>query len=118
MQKGNLVRWLKKAGDKIEAGETICEIETDKATVGFEGFEFQVYLFSLRYNLPRKNFSPGRKQRHFSWNNLGNLYNEIIRYRFVRRLCGRSSSEGFDFNCIFYTRIIVKNSLLDSAYNF
>jgi len=31
------LRWLKKEGDKIEAGDVICEIETDKATVGFEG---------------------------------------------------------------------------------
>lgn len=36
MQKGNLVRWLKKEGDRLEAGDVICEIETDKATVGFE----------------------------------------------------------------------------------
>ena len=43
MQKGNLVRWLKKEGDKIEAGDVICEIETDKATVGFEGIILILY---------------------------------------------------------------------------
>jgi pyruvate dehydrogenase E2 component (dihydrolipoamide acetyltransferase) len=44
MQKGNIVRWLKKAGDKIEAGDVICEIETDKATVGFEGSIFFIEI--------------------------------------------------------------------------
>lgn len=36
MEKGNLMKWLIKEGDKITAGDVICEIETDKATVGFE----------------------------------------------------------------------------------
>lgn len=36
MEKGNLMTWLKKEGDKLEAGEVLAEIETDKATVGFE----------------------------------------------------------------------------------
>jgi pyruvate dehydrogenase E2 component (dihydrolipoamide acetyltransferase) len=36
MDTGNLMKWLKKEGDKLEAGDVICEIETDKATVGFE----------------------------------------------------------------------------------
>ncbi len=36
MEKGKIAKWLKKEGDFIETGETLCEIETDKATVGFE----------------------------------------------------------------------------------
>ncbi|CAD8061112.1 unnamed protein product [Paramecium sonneborni] len=36
MEKGNLMKWLVKEGDKISPGDVICEIETDKASVGFE----------------------------------------------------------------------------------
>jgi len=36
MDVGNILKWVKKEGDKIEAGDVICEVETDKATVGFE----------------------------------------------------------------------------------
>eukprot|EP01117_Protostelium_nocturnum_P018070 TRINITY_DN747_c0_g1_i1.p1 TRINITY_DN747_c0_g1~~TRINITY_DN747_c0_g1_i1.p1 ORF type:complete len:559 (-),score=226.13 TRINITY_DN747_c0_g1_i1:57-1733(-) len=36
MDKGNLVKWRKKEGEKIAAGDVIAEIETDKATADFE----------------------------------------------------------------------------------
>jgi len=36
MERGNLMGWIKKEGDRLEAGDTLCEVETDKATVGFE----------------------------------------------------------------------------------
>src|SRR5215213_5991131 len=39
MTEGTVVRWLKKEGDKINAGEVIAEIETDKATMEMEAFE-------------------------------------------------------------------------------
>ncbi|MEI6033729.1 MAG: dihydrolipoamide acetyltransferase family protein [Verrucomicrobiae bacterium] len=39
MLEGTLVKWLKKVGDKIEAGDVIAEIETDKATMEMEAFE-------------------------------------------------------------------------------
>lgn len=39
MSQGNIAKWRKKEGDKIEAGDVICEIETDKATVEFECLE-------------------------------------------------------------------------------
>ncbi|KAJ9159858.1 hypothetical protein P3X46_025319 [Hevea brasiliensis] len=39
MNQGNIAKWRKKEGDKIEMGEVICEIETDKATLEFESLE-------------------------------------------------------------------------------
>ncbi|KAK1382587.1 Dihydrolipoamide acetyltransferase component of pyruvate dehydrogenase complex [Heracleum sosnowskyi] len=39
MAQGNLAKWNKKEGDKIEVGDVICEIETDKATLEFECLE-------------------------------------------------------------------------------
>jgi len=36
MEKGNIVKWRKKEGDKLSPGDIIAEIETDKATVDFE----------------------------------------------------------------------------------
>jgi pyruvate dehydrogenase E2 component (dihydrolipoamide acetyltransferase) len=39
MTEGNLVRWLKKEGDTVKAGETIAEIETDKATMEVEAVD-------------------------------------------------------------------------------
>lgn len=36
MEKGNLQKWFKKVGDKVEPGDQLAAIETDKATVDFE----------------------------------------------------------------------------------
>jgi pyruvate dehydrogenase E2 component (dihydrolipoamide acetyltransferase) len=36
MKEGKILKWLKKPGDKVEAGDAIAEIETDKATMAFE----------------------------------------------------------------------------------
>src|SRR5512136_1576783 len=36
MEKGNLAKWVKGEGDKIESGVIIAEIETDKATMEVE----------------------------------------------------------------------------------
>ncbi|XP_043562203.1 pyruvate dehydrogenase protein X component, mitochondrial isoform X1 [Chiloscyllium plagiosum] len=33
MEKGNLVKWLKKEGETVNVGDALCEIETDKAVV-------------------------------------------------------------------------------------
>ena len=39
MTEGTVVKWLKKVGDKVESGELIAEIETDKATMEMESWE-------------------------------------------------------------------------------
>jgi pyruvate/2-oxoglutarate dehydrogenase complex dihydrolipoamide acyltransferase (E2) component len=36
MTDGTILKWNFKEGDKIEMGDVLCEIQTDKATVGFE----------------------------------------------------------------------------------
>ena len=39
MNQGNIAKWRKKEGDKIEVGDILCEIETDKATLEVESME-------------------------------------------------------------------------------
>ena len=39
MTEGNLAKWVKKEGDKVKAGEVLCEIETDKATMEVEAVD-------------------------------------------------------------------------------
>jgi pyruvate dehydrogenase E2 component (dihydrolipoamide acetyltransferase) len=39
MSEGNIVSWSKKEGDQVKVGDIICEIQTDKATIGFESQE-------------------------------------------------------------------------------
>ncbi|KAI5096600.1 dihydrolipoyllysine-residue acetyltransferase component of pyruvate dehydrogenase complex, mitochondrial, partial [Silurus meridionalis] len=46
MQLGTIARWEKKEGDKINEGDLIAEVETDKATVGFEILE-ECYLAKI-----------------------------------------------------------------------
>ncbi|KAG7473826.1 hypothetical protein MATL_G00099960 [Megalops atlanticus] len=36
MEEGNIVKWLKKEGEAVAAGDALCEIETDKAVVIME----------------------------------------------------------------------------------
>ncbi|XP_040282274.1 dihydrolipoyllysine-residue acetyltransferase component of pyruvate dehydrogenase complex, mitochondrial [Bufo bufo] len=46
MQLGTIARWEKKEGEKINEGDLIAEVETDKATVGFESLE-ECYLAKI-----------------------------------------------------------------------
>ena len=39
MTEGTVATWLKKVGDKINEGDILAEIETDKATMEFEAFD-------------------------------------------------------------------------------
>ena len=39
MLEGTLVKWRKKAGDSVEVGDILAEVETDKATMEMESFD-------------------------------------------------------------------------------
>ena len=39
MSNGRLVKWVKKSGDKINKGDVIAEVETDKAVMEVEAFQ-------------------------------------------------------------------------------
>lgn len=39
MTEGKLANWLKNEGDKVESGDVLCEIETDKATMEVEAVD-------------------------------------------------------------------------------
>ena len=38
MEEGRIIRWLKQAGDRVETGQALAEVETDKATVEMESY--------------------------------------------------------------------------------
>src|SRR5918995_4592256 len=38
METGKLIKWLKKEGDKVQGGDILAEVETDKADVEMEAF--------------------------------------------------------------------------------
>ncbi len=38
MESGKVIKWIKKEGDRVEGGEIIAEIETDKADIELESF--------------------------------------------------------------------------------
>ena len=39
METGTIAKWQRKVGDKISEGDLLADIETDKATMGFEASE-------------------------------------------------------------------------------
>ncbi len=45
MTEGVVAQWLKKVGDKVEEGDILAEIETDKATMEFESFNEGTLLY-------------------------------------------------------------------------
>src|SRR5467141_3705420 len=38
MESGKIIKWLKKEGDRIQGGDIVAEVETDKADVEMEAF--------------------------------------------------------------------------------
>ena len=45
MTEGTVAKWLKKVGEKVDEGDILAEIETDKATMEFESFNQGTLLY-------------------------------------------------------------------------
>lgn len=45
MTEGTIASWLKKVGDKVESGDILAEVETDKATMELEAYEDGTLLY-------------------------------------------------------------------------
>ena len=45
MEEGTVASWLKQVGDKVQEGDILAEIETDKATMEFESFHEGTLLY-------------------------------------------------------------------------
>lgn len=56
MELGTIVSWEKKEGDQVSEGDLLCEIETDKATMGFEtpeeGYLAKIVIFAGAKDIP------------------------------------------------------------------
>jgi pyruvate/2-oxoglutarate dehydrogenase complex dihydrolipoamide acyltransferase (E2) component len=55
MTEGTIVKWLKKEGDSIIAGDSLFEVQTDKAVVTFDteedGILAKIFVISLSLSL-------------------------------------------------------------------
>lgn len=59
MSEGNILLWSKKEGDLVKPGDVLCEIQTDKATMGFESQE-EGYLAKILIPMEKgKNIAVG-----------------------------------------------------------
>ncbi|KII70421.1 Dihydrolipoyllysine-residue acetyltransferase component of pyruvate dehydrogenase complex, mitochondrial [Thelohanellus kitauei] len=54
MEAGNIQSWAKQEGDKLEEGDVLCQIETDKAVMGMET-PFQGFLAKIIHPAGTKN---------------------------------------------------------------
>ncbi|MDT3403910.1 pyruvate dehydrogenase complex dihydrolipoamide acetyltransferase [Mucilaginibacter terrae] len=45
MTEGVIAKWHKKVGDKVKSGDTLAEVETDKATMDFESYQEGTLLY-------------------------------------------------------------------------
>ena len=45
MEQGNVVAWMKKVGDKVESGDVLAEVETDKATMELNSYKDGTLLY-------------------------------------------------------------------------
>ena len=59
MEQGTIVTWEKKVGDQLSEGDLLCEIETDKATMGFETPE-EGYLAKILIEAGTKDIPIGK----------------------------------------------------------
>src|SRR5690606_7201141 len=46
MTEGVIAKWHKKVGDKVNSGEVVAEVETDKATMDFESYQEGTLLYT------------------------------------------------------------------------
>src|SRR5262249_4458087 len=60
-EEGILVEWLKKDGDSVRSGDTVCVIESDKAQVEVESFD--AGTLRIPADSPGPGVSPGISQR-------------------------------------------------------
>ena len=44
MEMGTISKWEKKEGDRVESGEVLCQVETDKAVMDYESIQEGVLL--------------------------------------------------------------------------
>ncbi|KFQ34699.1 hypothetical protein N331_01534, partial [Merops nubicus] len=58
MEEGNIVKWLKKEGEPVSAGDALCEIETDKAVITMESSDDGI-LAKILVEEGRKNIRLG-----------------------------------------------------------
>lgn len=59
MEMGSIISWEKKEGDKLSEGDLLAEIETDKATMGFETPE-EGYLAKIMFPAGSKDIPIGK----------------------------------------------------------
>lgn len=45
MEEGVIASWIKEVGDKVESGDVLAEVETDKATMELEAYEEGTFLY-------------------------------------------------------------------------
>jgi pyruvate dehydrogenase E2 component (dihydrolipoamide acetyltransferase) len=77
MEMGTIVSWQKKEGDQLSEGDLLCEIETDKATMGFEAPE-EGYLAKIILPEGSKDVPIGKV---FLLKNIFNILNLASLYR-------------------------------------
>src|SRR5690606_3791892 len=46
MTEGVIAKWHKKVGDKVNSGDVVDEVETDKATMDFESYQEGTLLYT------------------------------------------------------------------------
>lgn len=63
METGTLLQWTKKEGDKLNEGDLLAEIETDKAVMGYETPE-EGYLAKIIIPAGTKDIPLGKVSFH------------------------------------------------------
>ncbi len=63
MDAGKIMQWNFKEGDKLDIGDYLCEIETDKAIVGYEMLD-EGYLAKILYPDGASNIPLGKVTLH------------------------------------------------------